>query len=94
MFKDIAVKCGVDVSASACVYVAFSTQLLQQILIAICIVFVNVFFYPLFKCVLKWFNKKFKLGVSDEEIEEATKEVEEKIKDAVNKANDEQDGKK
>lgn len=93
MKRDFIAKCGVDVGASVGVYTAFSTQLMQQCLIAICIVIINVFFYPIFKALLKWFNKKLNLGVKDDEIEKASKEAEEKIKEAVNKAKDKEDGK-
>lgn len=98
MFKryDFIAKCGIDTGASVCIYEAFSTELLQQCIIAICIVIINVFCYPLFKCFFKWLNKKFKLGVSDEEIDKGAKEASDKVKDAVNnKKNDEEkDGKK
>lgn len=91
--RDFIVKCGVDVGASACVYEAFSIELLQQCLIAVCIVIVNVFCYPIFKCLFKWLNKKLKLGVKEEDIEKGAKEASDKIIDAVNNKKDE-DGKK
>lgn len=93
MKRDFIAKCGVDVGASVGVYTAFSTELLQQCLIAICIIIINVFFYPLFKTLLNWFNKKLNLGVKNEDIEKASKEAEEKIKEAVKKAQDKEDGK-
>lgn len=92
--RDFIAKCSIDVGASACVYEAFSTELLQQCLIAVCIVIINVFCYPLFKCLFKWLNKKLKLGVSDEDIEKGAKDASDKVKDAVNKNNEEKDGKK
>lgn len=91
--RDFIVKCSVDVGASACVYEAFSVELLQQCLIAVCIVVINVFCYPIFKCLFKWLNKKLKLGVKEEEIEKGAKEASDKIIDAVNNKKDE-DGKK
>ena len=91
--RDFIVKCGVDVGASACVYEAFSIELLQQCLIAVWIVIVNVFCYPIFKCLFKWLNKKLKLGVKEEDIEKGAKEASDKIIDAVNNKKDE-DGKK
>ena len=94
MKRDFIAKCGLDVGEVVGVYTAFSTELLQQCLIAICIVIINVFFYPIFKALLKWFNKKLNLGVKEDEIEKASKEAEEKIKEAVQKANEKEDGKK
>ena len=93
--KDFIAKCSIDVGASACVYEAFSTELLQQCLIAVCIVVINVFCYPIFKCLFKWLNKKLKLNIKDEDIEKGAKDASEKIIDAVNKKNsEEEDGKK
>lgn len=94
--KDFIAKCGIDIGASTCLYEAFSIELLQQCLIAICIVIINVFCYPIFKCLFKWLNKKLKLGVKDEDIEKGAKEASKKIIDAVSKKeNDEkEDGKK
>lgn len=89
---DFIAKCGIDTGACVCIYEAFSTELLQQCLIAVCIVIINVFCYPLFKCMFKWLNKKLKLGVSEEEIEKGAKDASDKIKDAVNKKDE--DGKK
>lgn len=96
MKRDFILKCGIDASASACIYEAFSVELLQQCIIAICIVVINVFCYPLFKFFFKWFNKKLNLGIKEEDIEKGAKEATEKIKDAVNKTkdNEEEDGKK
>lgn len=93
--RDFIAKCGIDASASVCVYEAFSVELIQQCIIAICIVIINVFCYPVFKCLFKALNKKFKLDIKDEEIEKGAKDASEKVKDAVNKLNDEnKDGKK
>ena len=96
MFKrDFIAKCSIDVGASACVYEAFCTELLQQCIIAVCIVIINVFCYPLFKCLFKWLNKKLSLNIKDEEIEKGAKEATEKIIDAVNKTKEnDEDGKK
>lgn len=91
MKRDFIAKCGIDAGASVCVYEAFSTELLQQCLIAICIVIINVFCYPLFKCLFKWFNKKLNLGVKDEEIEKGAKEASDKVKDAVKDATKDND---
>lgn len=95
MKTDFWAKCGIDTGASFCIYEAFSTELIQQCLIAVCIVIINVICYPLFKCILKTLNKKLKLDIKDEDIEKASKEASEKVKEAVNKAKDEnEDGKK
>ena len=92
--RDFIAKCSIDVGASACVYEAFSVELLQQCVIAVCIVFLNVFCYPLFKCLFKWLNKKLKLGVKDEDIEKGAKDASDKIIDAVSKTKDhDKDGK-
>lgn len=92
--RDFIAKCSIDAGASVCVYEAFSTELIQQCIIAVCIVIINVFCYPLFKCLFKALNKKFKLDIKNEEIDKAAKEASEKVKDAVNKANDKEDGNK
>ena len=91
--KDFIIKCGVDVGASACVYEAFSTELLQQCIIAVCIVIINVFCYPVFKCLFKWLNKKFKLNIKDEEIEQGAQDASEKVIEAVSKAEKDKDKK-
>lgn len=92
--RDFIAKCSIDAGASVCVYEAFSTELLQQCIIAVCIVIINVFCYPLFKCLFKALNKKFKLDIKDEEIDKVAKDASEKVKDAVNKAKDKEDGNK
>lgn len=91
--RDFIAKCGIDAGASVCVYEAFSTELLQQCLIAICIVVINVFCYPIFKCLFKWLNKKLKLDIKDEDIEKGAKDASDKVIDAVNKK-DKEDGQK
>ena len=94
MKRDFIAKCGIDAGASVCIYEAFSTELLQQCIIAVCIVIINVFCYPLFKCLFKFLNKKFKLDIKDEEIEKEAKDASDKIKEAVKKAKDKDDGEK
>jgi hypothetical protein len=85
---DFVLKCGIDASTCACVYEAFSVELLQQCIIAVCIIIINVFCYPIFKCFFKCLNKKFKLGVSDKEIEKGAKDASDAVKNAVEKKED------
>lgn len=94
MKHDFWAKCGIDAGASVCIYEAFSTELLQQCIIAVCIVIINVFCYPLFKCLFKALNKKLKLNIKDEDIEKGAKDASDKIKEAVKKAENKDDGEK
>lgn len=91
MKRDFWAKCGIDAGASVCIYEAFSTELLQQCIIAVCIVIINVFCYPLFKCLFKFLNKKLKLDIKDEDIEKGAKEASKKVKEAVKEAKKEKD---
>ena len=96
MKRDFIAKCGIDASACVCIYETFSIELIQQCIIAVCIVIINVFCYPLFKCFFQWFNRKLNLGVKNEDIEKGAKDASEKIKDAVKEATKQhdEDGKK
>lgn len=63
----------------------FNSDFWQQIILAVVVVFVNVFLYPLLKKFLKFVNEKLNLKINEKDIEDAGKIIQEKVKEEIDK---------
>lgn len=83
MVKDLAIKTSIDVGATL-TFTSMLADIGKQFILASVVVFVNVLLYPLLKCLLNALNKKLKLGIKDEEIDKASKDIKNIVEAKIN----------